>query len=350
MTAPTPPAPALDAFRASLGAAPTCTPIAVGLIHQTWRVAGADECVFVLQRVSDIFPPGITERIDRVTQTLRAAGDTSFRVVPSDTGETEVVRPDGRFRLLSYVEGRSLDRIFDPAHAEAAGRALGRFHARLAPHADRIGPCPRQIHDLRHHLDALAHAEAEAGAQKRAQLAPLFEAIQADPLAGAPFEATRTGVTHGDPKASNLRFHPDRAEALCWLDLDTVGTGPLDHDWGDALRSWCADGTEDAGDATFCLDQLQAALAGYRSGFGDPSLRNRGEAFLHAAARITLELAARFCRDAFEESYFGWDPARFSSSNEHQKRRCETQLALLASLRAQWPEAKTAADRALAGD
>ncbi|MEM9075022.1 MAG: hypothetical protein AAGE52_41380, partial [Myxococcota bacterium] len=41
---------------------------------------------------------------------------------------------------------------------------------------------------------------------------------------------------------------------------------------------------------------------------------------------IALELASRFCLDAFEERYFRWDPERFASAAEHNRVRAEGQL------------------------
>jgi hypothetical protein len=41
---------------------------------------------------------------------------------------------------------------------------------------------------------------------------------------------------------------------------------------------------------------------------------------------IMIELAARFCADALNESYFAWDPVRFPSRSEHNRVRAEGQL------------------------
>ena len=47
-----------------------------------------------------------------------------------------------------------------------------------------------------------------------------------------------------------------------------------------------------------------------------------------AIAHICLELAARFLADALNESYFAWDPERFSSAADHQLARASNQLDL----------------------
>jgi hypothetical protein len=49
---------------------------------------------------------------------------------------------------------------------------------------------------------------------------------------------------------------------------------------------------------------------------------------------VCIELAARFCVDAFDDSYFGWDPARFPSRRAHNLVRARGQLALALDVRA----------------
>jgi hypothetical protein len=45
-------------------------------------------------------------------------------------------------------------------------------------------------------------------------------------------------------------------------------------------------------------------------------------------AAVAVELASRFCRDALEDRYFGWDPERFASRAEHNLVRAAGQLEL----------------------
>jgi hypothetical protein len=56
-----------------------------------------------------------------------------------------------------------------------------------------------------------------------------------------------------------------------------------------------------------------------------------------------VELAARFCADALNESYFGWNPKSFPSRSEHNQARAESQLAAARSL----AEQRTAAEAAV---
>ncbi len=57
-----------------------------------------------------------------------------------------------------------------------------------------------------------------------------------------------------------------------------------------------------------------------------------------------MELAARFCTDALEESYFGWDASRFASAAEHNLVRARAQLSLARSIRASLPQLSALVD------
>ena len=119
-------------------------------------------------------------------------------------------------------------------------------------------------------------------------------------------------VIHGDLKVSNLRFSGDEAVAI--IDLDTCAYGTIDAELGDALRSWCNRASED--DAPrFDVAFLEAALRGYAQGAAGLS-DSEWAAIVPGLERICWELSARFCRDALEERYFGWDE-RFGLSLIH---------------------------------
>ena len=49
---------------------------------------------------------------------------------------------------------------------------------------------------------------------------------------------------------------------------------------------------------------------------------------------VPAELAARFCADAYEDSYFGWDASRYPSRRAHNLARARSQLRLSQAVRA----------------
>ena len=131
---------------------------------------------------------------------------------------------------------------------------------------------------------------------------------------------------HGDPKISNLLFAAD-GRGLCLVDLDTLAHGPLVPELGDAFRSWCNPGPEDAPEAAFSLSLFAAALEGYAEHARAFITDEEAASIVDGTIMIYLELAARFAADALNEAYFGWSPERFASRGDHNLARASNQLA-----------------------
>jgi Ser/Thr protein kinase RdoA (MazF antagonist) len=311
-------------------------PFGAGLINRTFLVQCADGAAFVLQRVNPIFPAAVHEDIEAVTTHLARKGLTVPRLVRTRAGELCVRARDGTWRLLTRVEGESRAHITRPAEAESAGALLAAFHGALAD-LDHEFRNPRAgVHDTPRHLARLREAMERHGSDPcLGTVLPLGERIlqAAARLPALPRLPDR--IVHGDPKISNVLFRTGTDTALCLVDLDTLGRMPLPLEMGDALRSWCNPAGEDSRDGTFSVEMFEAAMRGYaREAAGWIDTREV-EAILPATLTICVELAARFCADALDQDYFGWDPARFSSHSEHSEVRAAGQLAVYASLQAQ---------------
>ena len=64
---------------------------------------------------------------------------------------------------------------------------------------------------------------------------------------------------------------------------------------------------------------------------------------------ISLELAARFCADALNERYFGWDAERFAGRGEHNLHRAHGQHSLFRAAAPSRAEREDAIEAARAG-
>jgi hypothetical protein len=132
------------------------------------------------------------------------------------------------------------------------------------------------------------------------------------------------------------------------VDLDTVSRMALPLELGDAFRSWCNPAGEDLARASFSLELFEGAVGGY-AGVARAFIGPTEAAAVVAATRtIYIELAARFCADALNESYFAWDPAQFGSRSEHNQVRAASQLDAARSLAAHEQEALKIAAAAFA--
>ena len=303
-----------------------------GLINQSLLVAPAGGVRAVLQRLHPVFPPEVNDNIECLTDALAAQGTVTPRLLRTQAGATSHQCDGAVWRLLSHVDGHSVQSLQAPAEARAAGELLGRFHAALA-HWDGTLPHVRPgVHVPSRHFQALREAlDAHGGHRLHPAIAALAHEILAAADAITPWPEIPVRLVHGDPKISNLLFDA-AGRGLCLVDLDTLARGPLVPELGDAFRSWCNPGPEDADEARFDLALFAAAIEGYAV---------HGRQFLHAAETVALvdgtrliylELAARFAADALHERYFGWDDLRYPARGEHNLARARNQWQAACSL------------------
>jgi len=310
-----------------------------GLINQTWAIDTAGGGRYVLQRVNDLFPPIINRDIDSLTRHLEAAGVPTCRVVPTRDGAMCATNDTGTWRVLTWVDGISHDSLKTSAQARSAGALLARFHGAVDDlEHDFVTERPG-VHDTPRHL-AFLRATLRDNTQHShyAAISKLGARIlaAADQLPIIPTTADR--VVHGDPKINNILFESGSDRAICLVDLDTITTMPLPLELGDAMRSWCNPASEDDSYGEFSADLFRSAMEGYADVARGWISRDEWSAIVDATRTILVELAARFCADALNENYFGWNPKRFASRTEHNQVRAAGQLTVAESLVAQRDE------------
>jgi Ser/Thr protein kinase RdoA (MazF antagonist) len=321
-----------------------------GLINATFLAKPADRESFVLQRLNPLFPGVVNEDIDVVTARLAACGLPTPRVCRTQQGTLWVEHDGSAWRALTYVEGVSFDRLASPAQAREAGALLARFHLALLDFDYVFKNARPGVHDMGRHLANLRKALVDHVAHPRiAEIRPLAAEILA--LANAlPLQPdVPSRIVHGDPKVNNIVFACAANRAICLVDLDTLTRMALPLELGDAFRSWCNPAGEELSKAWFSLELFQGAVAGYAEvarRFIDP---REAASIVPATHSIYIELAARFCADALNESYFGWDPQHFASRSEHNQVRAASQLSAARSLAASESEALRIAAAAFAG-
>jgi Ser/Thr protein kinase RdoA (MazF antagonist) len=328
----------------------TLRPLAGGLINTTFAVDVGGAPVAVLQRLHPVFAPEVNLDIDAVTSFIAAKGMVTPRLVRTTGGAAWVSENDATWRAMSWVDGVSVHAVPSPTWAESGGELVGRFHRAVADLQHDYKFARTGVHDTDAHLARLgAMLEARPAADDRgAERAPaaggsgqwsgaaLLEKAEAtghEILAAArelpPLAADLPlRHCHGDLKISNLMFHESPPAAHCLVDLDTVGTGTIATEVGDAMRSWCNPRGEDAGAVRFDLVTFAAAMRGYRAAVSGLLSRAELTSIVVGLERVCLELAARFCTDIFEDRYFGWDPTRFASRPAHNLVRSRGQLEL----------------------
>jgi Ser/Thr protein kinase RdoA (MazF antagonist) len=288
----------------------------------------------ILQWVNPIFSPEVNLDIDLLTRRLMEQGLQTPTVVPTASGKLwlagrAVQARAGCWRLLSFIPGSTLHAISSVEQARHAGRLVGRFHAALHGwEAPRHAPV-RRIHDTEARIAELREAVA---AHPTHPLFPEVAAVASEILSGWESWSGVVGlpdrICHGDLKISNIRFDASGREAVCLIDLDTVGPMELACELGDMWRSWCNPAGESDPDAVrFDVDIFRASADGFLSAAPPLSSAERS-ALVTATPRICLELAARFASDALRNSYFREDRDQFPVQGAHNLHRARAQFQL----------------------
>ena len=329
------PAHVLDAFG---WADASHTPITIGLINETHRIEASGQR-FVLQRLHPIFAPEVNLDIEAITTHLAARGLVTPRLVRTRVGATHVLDVEGRaWRALTYVDGRCVSELRSPTLARAAGAMAGRF-TRATHDLRHIFAFTRSgVHDTPAHLAKLARLRADASADALDEACRLADEILAHARDLPSLAHLPLRIVHGDLKVSNLLFANDREEAVCLVDLDTMAHGTVATEMGDALRSWTNPRGEDDSRGEVDARLFAAAIEGYLAEARDVLTAEEQRAFAPALETIALELASRFCADAFEDRYFGWSRDRYPTRRAHNLVRTRSQLSLARSARERRPE------------
>lgn len=316
-----------------VGSVQECKKISNGLVHSTWEIK-TSKGLYILQRLHVVLSDQCRLRdFVSVTEHLRSKGLESPELIRSKTGDLVVVDQSGKkWRLQTRLIGESPKEPVSGIMIEKMAELLGKFHVAISDIKTPL-ESPRLLHDTKGIYQKLVNIYAIQ------DLSCVSKNIQEDinfilenlPLNFLPDNLPKR-VIHGDPKISNFLVCRKRPVAL--IDLDTCQFDTVLADIGDALRSWCG-GEEDSNTNSFSLPVFTSAWRGYKRGSGDLLSEAEKRLVSQSVALITLELAARFAIDIFEDNYFGWDSSRYESRVAHNTARLHGQVTLSTSILAQ---------------
>lgn len=310
----------------------TLEPISVGLINRT-ILATTGGTRLVLQRLHHIFAASVNLDIAAVTAHLAARGVPTPRLQPTVEGALWLEAEDGVWRALTFVPGRVVATPTGLPMVRSAGALVARFHRAVADLRHTFAFTRPGAHDTPRHLAHLAAVlSGHAGHDLYDQVRPVADAILAHGRRLPAIPPLPTRIIHGDLKLTNVVFDDALETAVALVDLDTLAHGTIAVELGDALRSWCNPAGESDPDARLDRGIFAAAVEGYAAAAEGLLTAAEVAAIAPGVETITLELAARFCADALEERYFGWDASRFSRRGEHCLVRARSQLSLADSL------------------
>lgn len=297
-----------------------------GLVHKTYELDTTTGQYIVQHLHSMLASTAIGQDFLAVTRYLEQQGFSTPRAILSKRGKVLVRDGKNVWRMQTKLSGRTLSVLKDTKMARACGGIYATFHRVMDGFPYRF-KSKKILHETEKVYDAFEKAVngGKVEGWKGGEVEEMVEFVRRElPKVFLP-STLPMRVIHGDPKISNILFD-SKGQARAIIDLDTCNRRPLLVELGDAFRSWCG-GAEDDPRNTFSLPIFRAAWAGYKKGAGDMMTKREIQYVPKAIGTITLELAARFLTDYFDDSYFGWDSSRYPSRRAHNLARARGQIA-----------------------
>jgi Ser/Thr protein kinase RdoA (MazF antagonist) len=312
-----------------LGAPVGMFPVGSGNINDTYLSVyrtSYSETRCIIQRINKrVFkdPEVLLKNFRRVTEhvhhRLEKERDTADRIwqlprlIPAKSGADFHVDEKGDpWRAITLIDSAvAYNQAQGPDHAREAGTVLGQFHRLMMdlPSGSLAVTLPG-FHYTPGYLAAYDQTLATESARERVSgdslTADLCRFVGARREFCSVLEAARARgelkvrIMHGDPKINNILMDNITGRGTSIIDLDTVGSGLVQWDYGDAVRSICNPAGEEArelGTVELSLDLCQAFTAGYITQATD-FLTDADRHYLFDSIRvITFELGLRFLQD-----------------------------------------------------
>lgn len=287
-----------------------CRELPGGQINRSFLVTTDRGARYVLQRVNRyVFPNicAVMQNAEKIGDWMARRPDAfpaAIRYLPTAGGATWIDdEQGGSWRCYRYVEhSLCLPKPESPADLEQGGIAFGRFLQTLEGFpAEELEETIPHFHDTPERYRQLRRAAEQDPCGRLAGAGDALEEALARESAASRLHALRLSgalplrVTHNDTKFGNVLLDETTRRALCVIDLDTVMPGLSAFDFGDAIRSAAAVGTEDEPDS-LDLGRFAAFTRGFLAGC--PGLTAEERAALPLGAyTMSVELGVRFLTD-----------------------------------------------------
>ncbi len=335
-----------------------CQPTGKGHINDTLLVTtdAPDSAGYILQRINhQIFTnvPKLMENITRVTSHLRTKlsnqparnqHEKVLEVIKTRNGATFTQDTSGNYwRCYVYcAHSPQKEGGISPEQAFEGGKALGKFQALLADlPGDPLFEIIPRFHDLAWRLENLHKAEAANVAGRLGEVRDVLEKLHI--RENEMLEVHRLGlegkipvrITHNDTKFNNILFD-EAGKAVCVIDLDTVMSGYVLNDFGDAVRTLSNTTREDEKDISglkFNMELYRKFAAGYFSEARHFLTETETSLLAFSCKLLTYIMAVRFMTD-----YLAGDVYYKISHPLQNIHRAKNQVRLIECMEAQAAE------------
>ena len=278
------------------GAVESCNPITEGKINQTYLVRMQGNREYILQHINSHAlqcPEKIMQNIVSVTDYLRKHYPPVQTLHFYQTAKGEYLFDN--WRIMDKIQGVTLQHCDSLKAIESVGYAFGEFHQMLTdfPIMTLSDTFP-DFHNTRIRFSNLWNAVRQDNFNRASLIAEELEQLhQYEKPAclltdGLKMKMFPMRVLHGDTKCSNILLNPETFAPIAVIDLDTLMSGTVLTDYGDAVRSLM--GTK------LNIAKYQAFEKGYLESAQFLTDVEK-EYFTPSVFCMTIELATRYAED-----------------------------------------------------
>ncbi len=253
----------------------------------------------------------VTEFIrDKIAKSGGDVDKSTLTVVKTVDGDSLYTSKSGQvYRVYKYIhDSVSVTDCPSLEHLYNAAKGFGKFHGMLSDYpADKLFEIIPDFHNTPKRFEAFKTAVQKDLAGRTASVTEEINFVlsQEDYIdvvtSGLADGSIPLRVTHNDTKINNVLFDKNTGEAICVIDLDTVMSGSMLYDFGDALRVGAATTPEDETDLSkvhFSAEAFKVFTKGY--------LNEKEISLLPLSAKLlTFECGMRFLTDYLNgDTYF----------------------------------------------
>jgi Ser/Thr protein kinase RdoA (MazF antagonist) len=237
----------------------SCEPITEGHINQTYLVKTEYEKEYILQHINSHalqYPEQMMLNIVKVAEYLR--NSKSLLQIPHfyQTATGEYLFQN--WRIMDKIQGITLKNSNDLKVIHSMGCAFGAFHQGLAEFPlTELADTFHDFHNTQIRFSNLWNAVRQDHFHKASQITEELQQLHDYENRACLLQKMKfpMRVLHGDMKRSNVLLNPNNFEPVAVIDLDTLMTGTILTDYGDAVRSLMG--------TTFDISKYQAFESGY---------------------------------------------------------------------------------------
>jgi len=331
-------------------------PLGEGFINDTFVIYPKNliRPKYLLQRKNkNIFTniPAMMENINQVTTYIKKKirennGDPereSLTLTPTVDGELYYLDENRDYwaACLFIKDSISYEKVDSPLIARSGGKGIGKFQKLLSDFPGTLTNILPGFHDMKFRYKQWDKTLAEDRVNRKKDVKEEISWVEDRRKEMLEFwNLIEKGtipkrVTHNDTKITNILFDK-KGEVLCMIDLDTVLSGPVLNDFGDAVRTYVNTSTEDEpdlGKVSMSLDYYKELTRGYVEEAGTFLTEPEWDNLAFAGRFITFEQVLRFLMD-----YIDGDRYYRIKYPEHNIVRTRAQYKLLQSLEEHFDE------------